>query len=292
MPLQTKKMRINGKIIFRQDGERAVLFDPDHSTVTQLNSTGVLLWKALTQGQELPQLVDTLFHAYGGKIPQEHLETDVRNFLGMLSSKHFLLEYNGPAVEVAHTENTRKRPFDNFPLYERFSMKRVFVPGDLLETAPRALKDFVPGDIAVFYPHGRNVPGVVHRVLKCTQEGLITMGDNNPRPDNWVVTAEYMPSLVVARITPAGKRHPVTHGAAGMRQFHWNQLRRRARQLLSRSISPFWGLMFWRKPLRNPVKLADQEQYYVGKKLVARRTAHGVEFYPLWNKLRYKIENR
>lgn len=285
-------MRINGKIIFRQDGERAVLFDPDHSTVTQLNSTGVLLWKALAQGKDLPQLVDTLFHAYGEKIPQERLEADVRSFLGMLSSKQFLLEYGGPAVELAHAATSTGNAFDNFPFYERYSMKRVFVPGDLLETAPRALEEFVPGDIAVFYPHGKDVPGVVHRVLKCTPEGLITMGDNNPRPDEWIVSADYAPALVVARITPAGKRHTVTCGAAGMRQFRWNQFRRRIRSMLSRGITPFWKVMFWRKTLKNPVKLADQEQYYVGKKLVARRTAHGVEYFPFWNKLRYRVEKR
>lgn len=285
-------MRINGKIIFRRDGECAVLFDPDHSTVTQLNSTGVILWKELTQGKDLPQLVDTLFHAYGGKISKERLEKDVRSFLGMLSSKQFLLEYEGPAVELAHAETARHDAFNNFSLYERYSMKRVFVPGDLLETTPRALEEFVPGDIAVFYPHGKDVPGVVHRVLKCTSEGLITMGDNNPRPDDWVVTADYTPALVIARITPAGKRHTVTCGPAGMRQFRWNQFRRRIRSGLAHCLSPFWGLMFWRKSLKNPVRLTDQEQYYVGKNLVARRTAHGVEYFPFWNKLRYKIDHR
>ena len=283
-------MRINGKIIFRQDGDRAVLFDPDHSTVTRLNPTGALLWKALEQRQDVPQLIDTLARSCNGEVSQERMEADVRSFLGMLSSKKFLLEYEGPTVELAHAEKSQKDAFDNFPIYERYSMKRVFVPGDLLETVPRALGEFVPGDIAVFYPHGKNVPGVVHRVLKCTSEGLITMGDNNPRPDDWVVTADYAPALVVARITTAGKRHTVTRGSAGMRQFRRNQLRRSIRNALSQCIRPFWGIMFWRKTLENPIKLADQEQYYVGKKLVARKTAHSVEFYPCWKKLLYKLK--
>jgi signal peptidase len=85
------------------------------------------------------------------------------------------------------------------------SMRPAFSPGDLLITAPKAVVDLQPGDVAVFTPPGETAP-YAHRItaIAGTPEHpvLTTKGDANPAADKWRAKLDQAQVPVVAATVP------------------------------------------------------------------------------------------
>jgi|LSQX01.1.fsa_nt_gb hypothetical protein len=286
-------MKLNETIIFRRDGEGALLYNPEDGTLTRVNATGVFIWRCLGAGLGEDEIVSKFESALGDKAPAD-LRGEVQKFLGMLAGKGFLFGFSGESVEmpmVSLDATSSSIGSASRPLYELRSIQRVFVPGDALVLEERAFESFVPGDIVAFYPKGRGEAGIVHRMIGRDTNGLITMGENNDSQDSHRVTEDDEPHLVVARIRPDGVRLDTRNGRSGMRQFRWNRFRRCVRCFGARLVNPLLPLMFWRCVPEESVAIGDGVQYYHNRKLIAVRSPAGVEFIPIWNKFRFRIDD-
>lgn len=159
-------------------------------------------------------------------------------------------------------------------IYNGDSMRRVFVPGDLIVARPIRFADVRKGDIVVCGIQTKKT--VVHRVVARDSIRCITMGDNNPAPDAVAQGASSKLFLAVQRI-PLGRRpRPLKNGASGYRQFLWNRLRRRIRLSL---ISPFFSfllpMLFWRIALKGKKVSLDYTHWYWRGFLVAYEKPNG-----------------
>src|SRR5688500_7107925 len=85
------------------------------------------------------------------------------------------------------------------------SMRPAFGPGDLLITAPKAVVDLQPGDVAVFTPPGETAP-YAHRITAIAgipeHPVLTTKGDANPAADKWRAKLDQAQVPVVAATVP------------------------------------------------------------------------------------------
>lgn len=127
----------------------------------------------------------------------------------------------------------QKIDFEKTCIYTGNSMRRVFVPGDFLEVKVIPFEEFRPGDIVAFFPNGVGKPGIVHRIISRTEDELVTMGDNNPHPDEHCVVKADMPKLVISRNPIKGKIRRIHRGNVGLVIFRINRLRRFIRRCLS-----------------------------------------------------------
>lgn len=123
--------------------------------------------------------------------------------------------------------------------YRGQSMAGTFRSGDYLVLEPAAVEDIRPGDVVIYA--GRAQAGepedVVHRVVARTPGGLVTRGDNNPRVDDVLVTAENL----LGRVTHAerrGRTWPVRGGRWGLWQARAFRVGRLARRLMWQLIAP------------------------------------------------------
>ena len=149
-----------------------------------------------------------------------------------------------PTPDIAPLPASLQQP--DRALFAGWSMRRVFVPGDVLVLREIPFADFRRGDI-VAYGYG-DKPGVVHRVIDRQDDKLFLQGDNNPAPDARPVTAEDSPRLVVGRI-PSGSRriHRVSRGRRGIVQYRCNRLRRACRLAIIRLGRLLLGQRLWNK---------------------------------------------
>jgi signal peptidase I len=85
------------------------------------------------------------------------------------------------------------------------SMRPAFAPGDLLITAPKAVADLQPGQVAIFTPPGETTP-YAHRIaaIAGTAEHpvLTTKGDANPAADTWRARLDQAQVPVVVATVP------------------------------------------------------------------------------------------
>ena len=85
------------------------------------------------------------------------------------------------------------------------SMRPAFAPGDLLITAPKAVADLQPGQVAVFTPPGETAP-YAHRITAIAgtpeQPVLTTKGDANPAADKWRAKLDKAQVPVVVATVP------------------------------------------------------------------------------------------
>lgn len=85
------------------------------------------------------------------------------------------------------------------------SMRPAFAPGDLLITAPKAVADLQPGQVAVFTPPGETAP-YAHRIIAIAgatdRPVLTTKGDANPAPDKWRARLDQAQVPVVVATVP------------------------------------------------------------------------------------------
>lgn len=85
------------------------------------------------------------------------------------------------------------------------SMHPAFAPGDLLITAPKAVADLQPGEVAIFTPPGETTP-YAHRITAIAgtpaHPVLTTKGDANPAPDKWRARLDQAQVPVVVATVP------------------------------------------------------------------------------------------
>ncbi|HIH45104.1 MAG TPA: signal peptidase I [Candidatus Methanoperedenaceae archaeon] len=75
------------------------------------------------------------------------------------------------------------------------SMAPTFERGDLVLMQSFDKTPHV-GDVVIFKIYGFRLP-FTHRVYSITDAGIRTMGDNNPGPDNWVITPQHVGGKMV-----------------------------------------------------------------------------------------------
>lgn len=85
------------------------------------------------------------------------------------------------------------------------SMRPAFAPGDLLITAPKAVANLKPGQVAVFTPPGETTP-YAHRITAIAgtpdHPVLTTKGDANPAADKWRARLDQVQVPVVVATVP------------------------------------------------------------------------------------------
>ena len=78
------------------------------------------------------------------------------------------------------------------------SMKPTLLPGDKIFTEDISFEKLRRGDV-ILYDNPENIRiNIIHRIIGCDSEGLITRGDNNSMIDPYRVRAEHHPLKVVA----------------------------------------------------------------------------------------------
>lgn len=78
------------------------------------------------------------------------------------------------------------------------SMKPTLLPGDKIDIKEVAFEELKRGDIIV-YNNPENIRiNVIHRIIGCDSDGLVTCGDNNSHIDPYKVRAEHRPLKVIA----------------------------------------------------------------------------------------------
>jgi len=102
-------------------------------------------------------------------------------------------------------------------LYRGNSMKGTFRSGDCLVITAVLLSDICPGDIIIYRApnHSGEKDELVHRFVASTPNGLVTRGDNNPRVDTTLVTAENLMGRVT-HVERNGITRPVRGGRLGL----------------------------------------------------------------------------
>ena len=163
--------------------------------------------------------------------------------------------------------------------YYGSSMLRTFTPGETLILEEKEFSALVPGDvIAVF--SSKAEPGVIHRVIRTDGTSAVTMGDNNPLPDEKTVTAQSSFMICTGAVSLSGKYRRISGGRAGMLKFRVNRFRRFIRLLAAPAARKAFKLMFWRIQLREAGRFSDGSSCYnFGKYFAARRTASGLVHY-------------
>lgn len=193
-------------------------------------------------------------------------------------------DFSTPDIRPAEPQDENRR------IYRGESMLRVFVPGDLLQVEKIAAAQAETGDIIAFdAPRG----GVtVHRVIARNPDGsLVTMGDNNPRPDFLPIK----PGAAVMRVVEVrrgdGRREAVSRGQAGIAEFRRNRRRRWFQSELPRYAAGVCRRLWpFKKTLTSPVRFGAEEVFYVGEKPVARRSSDGrVRWTSPWYRVIYRI---
>jgi len=103
--------------------------------------------------------------------------------------------------------------------YKGNSMKGVFILGDFLHIDIFKIDDLNPGDVIAFKDIRENSKNdrIVHRIVKISNNALITMGDNNRNLDFHQVTPENLIGKVIS-YERDGKKYKVRGGLPGFYQ--------------------------------------------------------------------------
>jgi signal peptidase I len=97
--------------------------------------------------------------------------------------------------------------------YSGHSMAGTFLSADWLTFAVIPFTSIQRGDVLVFHNEAEKL--IVHRVVRQTQEGIVTQGDNSLEPDPEFLTPEHVVSQVIHR-ERNGKTYNVQNGRLGM----------------------------------------------------------------------------
>lgn len=84
------------KIVFREEGDEALLFNPDTGQIKLLNYTGIFIWK-LCDGKhsvkDMEEVIRCEFEEVGDK---DIIQRDIREFLGQLEKFGFIIFLKEP----------------------------------------------------------------------------------------------------------------------------------------------------------------------------------------------------
>jgi hypothetical protein len=89
MPSSSDKPKANLKIVFREESEGALLFDPDTGMVKVLNDTGKLIWANLDGKTSQDSLVEKIKKTFDIS-DEKKIREDLDKFLGDLKKMKFV----------------------------------------------------------------------------------------------------------------------------------------------------------------------------------------------------------
>ena len=178
----------------------------------------------------------------------------------------------------------------NRKIYRGNSMLRLFSPGDLLAVESLSAGDVRTGDVICFdNPDGGLT---VHRVVGRTADGsLVTMGDNNPRPDAFTLSPDRTVQLVRTVRGLSGRESTVHGGRRGMLIFRLNRLRRFGAGMSGIAAGALRRINPFRIPLKDPVRFGNSEVFFFHRTPVAKRVPNaGEEWLSPWFRTFFKID--
>lgn len=120
------------------------------------------------------------------------------------------------------------------------SMLGVFSPGDKIFARKIDFSTPQAGDIIVFTQNNRKQRLVVHRIIKRSEDRILTHGDNNLLPDR-PITRKNGDIYLVEKALRNGEPVYFSHGAQGMQDFYQHQRKKKLvqklRQIIRRAFS-------------------------------------------------------
>ena len=147
-------------------------------------------------------------------------------------------DFQSDAVPILETSSMNYAPYRFF--YRGPSMAPTFRPGQVLYINPQG-RGIAAGDVIVFH-HQEGKDHVVHRVIKLTEDGYLTRGDNNLRND----PAPILPGQIVGRVEMAklgDQIEEVKNGRRGLWQAKYLRKRLLVKRLLRRVLGkPYYWL--------------------------------------------------
>lgn len=75
--------KVNKKIVLREEGDEAFLFDPETGTIKTLNITGISIWKLCDGSHSKEEIIDRVIKEYDVK-SKDIAKKDLDDFLQML----------------------------------------------------------------------------------------------------------------------------------------------------------------------------------------------------------------
>jgi len=78
----------NKEVIFRQEQEEAILFNPDNSDIVFINSTGCFIWDLCNGKNSQKDIIDTMLNEFD--TTKDKAEEDLSKFLSDLESRKFV----------------------------------------------------------------------------------------------------------------------------------------------------------------------------------------------------------
>jgi len=118
------------------------------------------------------------------------------------------------------------------------SMKPTLLPGDKVDVENVAFSELTRGDIIIYNSPENIRLNIIHRIIGCDSEGLITRGDNNSKIDPYRVRAEHRPLKVVA--FERGSRR-IKIGKHGMLLHHIRIQQKKLRYLKRKYLYPIYA---------------------------------------------------
>ncbi len=172
--------------------------------------------------------------------------------------------------------------------YYGWSMRGVFAVGDRLELASVRFEDLQPGDVVAVAPlEGQQY---VHRVIRVEQDYAVTMGDNNRRADENLLSQTSRFKLVTCATAPDGTPRKIPGGAAGMRCFVRHQRRKRRRAATFRILRQLRWLAGLRIPASAYQEFGNCTVFYWRHIPVARLSAAGQLCYLSgWKRIFFRV---
>ena len=82
------RYRQNKGVIFRKEKDEAMLFNPDTSDVTVINSTGCLVWNLCNGSSTKREMAETVSNTY--KVKLEKAKKDITKYLKVLEKRDFI----------------------------------------------------------------------------------------------------------------------------------------------------------------------------------------------------------
>lgn len=81
--------KVREKIVLREEGDEAFLFDPETGTIKTLNITGISIWKLCDGSHSKEEIIDRVVKEYDVE-SKDIAKKDLGDFLQMLKEADFI----------------------------------------------------------------------------------------------------------------------------------------------------------------------------------------------------------
>lgn len=86
----------NKNIIFRQEGDEAIIFNPDTAAILVINSTGCLIWSMCDGKNTRQDIIHAMLDEF--EVSRSRAEEDADKFLGNLEKINFVEKRAGYSI--------------------------------------------------------------------------------------------------------------------------------------------------------------------------------------------------